>query len=162
MIQRETEPTKKLLQPDINPEESSLFENSLRPQTLKEYIGQTEVKSNLEIFIGAAKKREEALEHVLIHGPPGLGKTTLANIIAHEMGVNIKITSGPALEKQGDVAAIITNLRDKDILFIDEIHRLRPPVEEVKEFLVLRVYRLEHLEAPIVSGLEFWPGRVGS
>lgn len=131
MIQRETEATKRLLQPDAKTEEAATFDMTLRPASLDEYIGQAEVKSNLAIFIGAAKKRDESLEHVLLHGPPGLGKTTLANIIAHEMGVNIKITSGPALEKQGDIAAIITNLRDRDILFIDEIHRLRPPVEEV-------------------------------
>lgn len=104
---------------------------TLRPQKIEEYIGQDEIKSNLKIFINAAQKRGEALEHVLLHGPPGLGKTTLAHIIAHEMGVNIRVTSGPALEKQGDVASIITNLRDGDILFIDEIHRLRPIVEEV-------------------------------
>ena len=106
-------------------------EISLRPKKLEEYIGQDEIKKNLNIFIQAAKNRKEALEHVLLHGPPGLGKTTLAHIIAHEMGVNIRITSGPALEKQGDVASIITNLRDGDILFIDEIHRLKPVVEEV-------------------------------
>jgi len=98
---------------------------------LDEYIGQTEIKNNLGVFIKAAKSRGESLEHILIHGPPGLGKTTLANIIAAEMGVNIKITSGPALEKQGDLASIISSLKDKDVLFIDEIHRLRPAVEEV-------------------------------
>lgn len=98
---------------------------------LEDYIGQEEVKRNLRVFIQAAQKRNECLEHILIHGPPGLGKTTLAYIIAREMGVNIRITSGPALEKQGDVASLITNLRDNDILFIDEIHRLRPAVEEV-------------------------------
>ena len=106
-------------------------EVTLRPQKIADYIGQDEIKRNLGIFIQAAQKRKEALEHVLLHGPPGLGKTTLAHIIAHEMGVNIRVTSGPALEKQGDVASIITNLRDGDILFIDEIHRLRPVVEEV-------------------------------
>lgn len=106
-------------------------EISLRPKKLEEYIGQDEIKKNLNIFIQAARNRKEALEHVLLHGPPGLGKTTLAHIIAHEMGVNIRITSGPAMEKQGDVASIITNLRDGDILFIDEIHRLKPVVEEV-------------------------------
>jgi len=107
------------------------FEQTLRPHLLRDYIGQEEVKKNLRIFIDATKKREESLEHILIHGPPGLGKTTLAHIVAREMGVNIKVTSGPALEKQGDIASIITNLRDKDILFIDEIHRLKPVVEEV-------------------------------
>jgi len=133
MIQRDTSTTKRLLSADVSnkEEEVSAFENTLRPQSLLEYIGQDEVKKNLAISLQAAKKRDEHLEHTLIHGPPGLGKTTLANIIAREMGVNIRVTSGPALEKQGDVASIITNLRDKDILFIDEIHRLKPAVEEV-------------------------------
>lgn len=106
-------------------------EFSLRPKSISEYIGQEKVKKNLSVFIGSAKKRDDALEHVLFHGPPGLGKTTLANIMSHEMGVNIKTTAGPALEKQGDLAAILTNLREHDILFIDEIHRLKAPVEEI-------------------------------
>ncbi|MFC1655239.1 Holliday junction branch migration DNA helicase RuvB [Patescibacteria group bacterium] len=106
-------------------------EITLRPQSLGEYIGQEEVKKNLSIAIQAAKKRKEPLEHILLHGPPGLGKTTLAHIISHEMNVNIKMTSGPALEKQGDLASLLTNLKDNDILFIDEMHRLRPAVEEV-------------------------------
>ncbi len=131
MIQREEKSEKRVLSPDVDAEEQNVLDLSLRPKTLSEYIGQEEVKRNLAVFMEAAKKRGESLEHVLIHGPPGLGKTTLANIIAREMGVNIRITSGPALEKQGDIASIITNLRDKDILFIDEIHRLRPVVEEV-------------------------------
>lgn len=131
MIQRDKSMTKRLLSSDASNGDSEQIETSLRPHMLKEYIGQQDVKRNLEVFLQAAKKRQESLEHVLIHGPPGLGKTTLANIIAHEMGVNIRITSGPALEKQGDVASIITNLRDGDILFIDEIHRLKPVVEEV-------------------------------
>lgn len=112
-------------------EEGNSLDLTLRPQTLKEYVGQDEIKKSLHIFLQAALKREESLEHVLLHGPPGLGKTTLATIIAREMGVNIRVTSGPALEKQGDLASIITNLRDRDILFIDEIHRLKPVVEEV-------------------------------
>lgn len=106
-------------------------EITLRPQNLSEYVGQEEVKKNLNIAIKAAKKRKEPLEHILLHGPPGLGKTTLAHIISHEMNVNIKMTSGPALEKQGDLASLLTNLKDNDILFIDEMHRLRPAVEEV-------------------------------
>lgn len=106
-------------------------EQSLRPHRLDEYVGQEKVKENLKIYIEAAKKRNDPLDHVLLYGPPGLGKTTLANIIAAEMGVNIRITSGPAIEKQGDLAAILTNLNEGDVLFIDEIHRLSRSVEEV-------------------------------
>ena len=106
-------------------------EGSLRPQTLNEYIGQQKAKGNLEVFIQAAKMRNEPLDHVLLHGPPGLGKTTLSGIIANEMGVNIRITSGPAIEKPGDLAALLTNLNENDILFVDEIHRLNRSVEEI-------------------------------
>mgnify|MGYP001617527525 CR=1 FL=1 len=112
-------------------DDTSQFENTLRPRVLGDYIGQDEIKRNLTISIQASKKRKEPLEHILLHGPAGLGKTTLAYIIAAEMGTNVKVTSGPALERQGDVASILTNLQEGDVLFIDEIHRLRPPVEEV-------------------------------
>lgn len=114
-----------------NLNEDNDIEISLRPKTISEYVGQEKIKENLNIFIKAAKGRREALDHVLLYGPPGLGKTTLAGIIANEMGVNIRITSGPAIEKQGDLAALLTNLNEYDILFIDEIHRLSRSVEEV-------------------------------
>ncbi len=111
--------------------QDSDVEFSLRPKTLDDYIGQEKVKENLKVYIEAAKKRNDPLDHVLLYGPPGLGKTTLSNIIAAEMGVNIRVTSGPAIEKQGDLAAILTNLNEGDVLFIDEIHRLSRSVEEI-------------------------------
>ena len=120
-----------LLVPNIQSSEEERSEFSLRPKTLKEYIGQTKVNENLKVYIEAAKKREEPLDHVLLYGPPGLGKTTLANIIATEMNSNIRITSGPAIEKPGDLAALLTNLSPNDVLFIDEIHRLNRSVEEI-------------------------------
>ena len=120
-----------ILNPVIQDEEEELQENSLRPKTLDEYIGQTKVKENMRVYIEAAKKREEALDHVLLYGPPGLGKTTLSNIISNEMNSRIRITSGPAIEKPGDLAAILTSLSENDVLFIDEIHRLNKSVEEI-------------------------------
>ena len=112
-------------------QEDREIEVSLRPKTLEEYIGQEKVKENLKVFIKAAQNRNENLDHLLLYGPPGLGKTTLANIVAGEMGVQIKVTSGPAIEKAGDLAAILTNLQENDIIFIDEIHRLNRSVEEI-------------------------------
>lgn len=111
--------------------EDNDIENSLRPKILDDYIGQDKVKENLAVYIQAARGRGEALDHVLLYGPPGLGKTTLAGVIANEMGVNLRVTSGPAIEKQGDLAALLTNLQEGDVLFIDEIHRLNRQVEEV-------------------------------
>mgnify|MGYP001587682769 CR=1 FL=1 len=121
----------RIIAPENQSQEDGILDLTLRPRTLAEYIGQTKVKQNLEIFMAAAKKRGEPIEHVLFYGPPGLGKTTLASVVAHEMGVNIKVTSGPAIERAGDLAAILTNLAPGDILFIDEIHRLNKIVEEV-------------------------------
>ncbi|GLX83492.1 Holliday junction branch migration DNA helicase RuvB [Thalassotalea eurytherma] len=120
----------RLIQPVAAPEEEGV-DRAIRPKLLADYKGQDHVKSQMEIFISAAKKRDEALDHLLIFGPPGLGKTTLANIVANEMGVSIRTTSGPVLEKAGDLAALLTNLEEGDVLFIDEIHRLSPVVEEV-------------------------------
>ena len=125
----EFEPQEPLVTTSLTREDEG--EYSLRPKTLREYIGQEKAKGNLEVFIQAAKMRSEPLDHVLLHGPPGLGKTTLSGIIANEMGVNIRITSGPAIEKAGDLAALLTNLNENDILFVDEIHRLNRSVEEV-------------------------------
>ena len=125
--------------PDIVEEN---FERALRPKKLDEYVGQEKIREQLEIFIDAAKKRNEALDHVLLFGPPGLGKTTLANIIAKEMGVNLRQTSGPVLEKTGDLAALLSNLEENDVLFIDEIHRLSPVIEEIL-YPAMEDYRLD-------------------
>src|SRR5512147_3037842 len=122
--------TKRIISAEQNDDDSQL-DRSLRPVRFEDFVGQDRIKENLRVFIEAAKGRGEALDHVLFCGPPGLGKTTLANIIAHELGVNIKSTSGPVLERAGDLAAILTNLQERDVLFIDEIHRLNHQVEEV-------------------------------
>lgn len=122
--------SERLITADGQPEDIN-YEVGLRPKSLQEYVGQTKAKRNLKVFIDAARNRQEALDHVLFYGPPGLGKTTLANIIAQEMGVSIKSTSGPVIEKTGDLAAVLTNLEEGDVLFIDEIHRLSPVVEEI-------------------------------
>ena len=129
-MMQETDYENRIVSTEFSPADGDL-ENSLRPKQLTDYIGQDKVKENLSVYIKAAKARGEALDHVLLYGPPGLGKTTLAGIIANEMGVNIRITSGPAIEKQGDLAALLTNLQEGDVLFIDEIHRLNRSVEEV-------------------------------
>src|SRR6266496_929251 len=115
---------------ELSPEESR-FEATLRPARLEEYIGQHKVKENLRVFMQAALKRREALDHILLTGPPGVGKTTLSNIVANEMGTSLKSTSGPIIEKAGDLAAILSNLEEGDVLFIDEIHRLNPAIEEI-------------------------------
>lgn len=128
MIKMEEE---KIISPELNNLDEERLENSLRPKTLSEYIGQTKIKEKMKVYIEAAKKRGEPLDHTLLYGPPGLGKTTLSNIISNEMNANIKITSGPAIEKPGDLAALLTNLSEFDVLFIDEIHRLNKSVEEI-------------------------------
>ena len=131
----------RLIDSELDNEEVQ-YNNSLRPSQLAEYVGQEKIKENLNIFIAAAKMREESLDHVLFYGPPGLGKTTLANIIAAEMGANIKSTSGPVIEKTGDLAALLTNLKKGDVLFIDEIHRLSNVIEEIL-YSAMEDYKLD-------------------
>ena len=134
--------TDRLIAPDAESPQEEAIERALRPKVLDEYIGQEKARSQLEIFINAARGRSEALDHVLLFGPPGLGKTTLAHIIAREMGVNMRQTSGPVLERAGDLAALLTNLEPNDVLFIDEIHRLSPVVEEIL-YPAMEDYRLD-------------------
>jgi len=121
----------KVVNPLPKDNDERIFEGSLRPRTLAEYVGQEKVRMNLAVFIEAARRRGESIDHILLYGPPGLGKTTLAYIVAHELGVDIKVSSGPVIERAGDLAAILTNLREKDVLFLDEIHRLPHVVEEI-------------------------------
>ena len=122
---------KRVVSPQEKPTENGNFQNVLRPKTLENYIGQSQIKKHLTVAINSAKIRGNPLEHILFYGPPGLGKTTLSNILAHEMQSHLRTTSGPAIEKQSDLVSILSNLEDGDILFIDEIHRLRPQVEEI-------------------------------
>lgn len=132
----------RFVDPKSSDDSEASFERALRPKHLKEYIGQEKIREQLEIFIDASKKRQEALDHILLFGPPGLGKTTLAHIIANEMQVNLRLTSGPVLEKTGDLAALLSNLEANDVLFIDEIHRLSPVIEEIL-YPAMEDYRLD-------------------
>lgn len=145
----------RLITPELESTQEKIIDQTIRPKKLADYIGQTLVKEQMHIFMTAAKRRQEALDHTLIFGPPGLGKTTLAHIIAHEMGTNLKQTSGPTLEKAGDLAAILTNLEPHDVLFIDEIHRLNPAIEEIL-YPALEDYQLDIMigEGPAARSLK--------
>jgi len=132
----------RFVDPKNSDEAEESFERALRPKFLDDYVGQKKIREQLEIFIAAAQKRKDALDHVLLFGPPGLGKTTLAHIISNELNVNLKMTSGPVLEKAGDLAAILSNLEENDVLFIDEIHRLSPVIEEIL-YPAMEDYRLD-------------------
>ena len=145
---------RRVITTDVTEEEKKI-EINLRPQLLSDYIGQEKIKSTLKVFIDAAKSRGESLDHVLFYGPPGLGKTTLCGIIANEMGVNMKVTSGPAIEKPGEMAAILNNLQEGDVLFVDEIHRLNRQVEEVhillwRISLLISCWERNHQPVPYV------------
>lgn len=132
----------RFVDPKSTNEAEDSFERALRPKFLKDYVGQEKIREQLEIFINASKNRHEALDHILLFGPPGLGKTTLAHIVANEMQVNLRLTSGPVLEKTGDLAALLSNLEENDVLFIDEIHRLSPVIEEIL-YPAMEDYRLD-------------------
>jgi len=150
----DTEITGRIVTPGLGDDERA-YESSLRPLSLEEYVGQEKIKENLKVYIEAARLRGDVLDHVIFYGPPGLGKTTLAHIIAKELGVQIKATSGPALEHQGDLAAILSNLGERDVFFIDEIHRLHPVVEEVL-YPALEDFKLDVVLGKVDEAIEMY------